>query len=393
MREWFRVEAAAKGKGGGEILIYAHIGKRYSQDTDAVDARAFVEALDGLVKGGPGDIHIRINSPGGDVGAGMAIYNALRRHQDRVYTTIEGAAYSMASVIALAGRETRMADVGQFMVHNPTTVAWGGQKEMERAIAQLKTARSTLIKAYTKKTGKPVEDIESLMDETTFMTADEAKAFGFVDVIVDGDTVSEGAVAACFDALAWAAYHLGEGPMPVDAVHEVKSEIPAADGSGAGAEDGGAVAAETGAVVPEESGMKASQIRELCPGASAEFVLAQVEAAEQNEAHGEVAVLKAWNAEQAKVIAAKDAEKAEAVKAAEAKAQAPGVQPLPSGQASEGEADEDPIAAWETAVATYEKRGMDRAKAIREVCIKQKDLHASYLRAYNAAVGRNHLAG
>lgn len=391
MREWFRVEAAAKGKGGGEILIYGSIGKRW-YDEDSIGAKSFIGELNALVQAGPGDIHVRINSPGGDVADGIAIYNALRAVKDRVVCTVDSAAYSMASVIAIAGRETRMQDTGQFMIHKPIVGVYGSEREVSSALKALKTAKSVLIKAYAEKTGKAAEDIEEAMDATTWMTAEEAKDFGFVDTVIEGADLS--GIAACFDVQAWRGFYEGHGPMPVDP-QVVESEIPAAVVVAGSDDEGGAGAAETGAASPEEKRMKASEIRDLCPGASAEFILAQVEAADKSETYGAVDVLKAWNAEQAKVIAAKDAEKAEAVKAAEAKApaQAPGVQPLPSGQASEGEVDEDPIAAWETAVAAYEKRGMDRAKAIREVCIKQKDLHASYLRAYNAAVGRNHLAG
>lgn len=405
MREWFKVEAAAKGQGGGEILIYSHIGKRWSQDTDAVDAKAFVDALGGLVAAGPGDIHIRINSPGGDVGAGMTIYNALRNIKARVVCTVEGYAYSMASVIALGGRETRMADTAQFMVHNPSTLAYGGQKEMERAIAALKTARATLIKAYSKKTGKSAEAIEALMDETTFMTADEAKEFGFVDVVVDGGEVVEGAAAACFDAGAWAAYHLGAGPMPLDGekdvrdVRDVRDEKDVEDTK----DEADALAldedSEGGDGVPvnnrDEGPMEvvmltAKQIREACPGASAEFVLEQVEACEANENRTLVDVLKAHNAVQAQALAEANAAKAESDKrAAEAEANAQraaaddGVAPLAAGGATDDGTENDIVAQWDEKVDVRVKKGMTKAQAVRDITIKEPEFHKSYLRAYN----------
>lgn len=397
MREWFKVEAAAGKQGGGEILIYSHIGKRWAQDSDAVDAKAFVEALQGLVKAGPGDIHIRINSPGGDVGAGMTIYNALRSVNKRVVTTVEGYAYSMASVIALAGRETRMADTAQFMVHNPTTLAYGGQKDMERAIAALKTARTTLVKAYTKKTGKPVEDIEALMDETTFMTADEAKEFGFVDVIVDGDEIAEGEMAACFDAGAWAAYWMGAGPMPVEEKGEeggVKSEKEL-DGSD-GLETGGNVASDNdGAEAPLEvtkMSLKLSEIEAACEGASAEFILAQSKLCEANEERTIVDVLKAHNAELAKAVEAERAgrvaaEAAKPVEVPKPQAQAPGVEPLSTGGGDDAPSG-DPVAAWHERIAEFEKRGLPRAKAISKAAAKYPEIHAAFVRAHNEEYGR-----
>lgn len=78
MREWFKVEAAAKGKGGGEILIFGRIGKSFWDDT-SVGAKAFVEELDKLIAAGPGDVHLRINSPGGGC---VGRYGDLQRHPE-----------------------------------------------------------------------------------------------------------------------------------------------------------------------------------------------------------------------------------------------------------------------------------------------------------------------
>lgn len=383
MREWFKVEAAAPGKGGGEILIFSHIGKRWSQDTEAVEAKAFVEGLQAMVSAGPGDITIRINSPGGDVGAGMTIYNALRAVKNRVVCRVEGYAYSMASVIALAGRETQMSDVGQFMVHNPTTMAWGGQKEMERAIAALKTARATLVKAYSKKTGKSDAEIEALMDETTFMTAEEAKEFGFVDSILDGDTIMEGAVAACFDASAWAAYYQGVGELPRG--DEAPDETT--EGGGEAPETQGAETPEKEQIMPK---LTAKEIREACPGASAEFVLAQVEACEGDENRGLVDVLKAHNAELAKEnsAVAEAAAKAEERAVAAEKRVETGLPPV-STHTSEGntEASGDPIQAWESAVDALVAKGMSKQKAIGQLSDENPAAHKAYLAAYNALYG------
>lgn len=298
-----------------------------------------------------------------------------------------------------------MADTAQFMVHNPSTLAYGGQKEMERAIAALKTARATLIKAYSKKTGKSAEAIEALMDETTFMTADEAKEFGFVDVVVDGGEVVEGAAAACFDAGAWAAYHLGAGPMPLDGekdvrdVRDVRDEKDVEDTK----DEADALAldedSEGGDGVPvnnrDEGPMEvvmltAKQIREACPGASAEFVLEQVEACEANENRTLVDVLKAHNAVQAQALAEANAAKAESDKrAAEAEANAQraaaddGVAPLAAGGATDDGTENDIVAQWDEKVDVRVKKGMTKAQAVRDITIKEPEFHKSYLRAYN----------
>lgn len=413
MREWFSVQAAAAAvggkKGGGEILIFSHIGKRWWDDKDSVEVKAFVEALNGMVKAGPGDITVRINSPGGDVGAGMTIYNSLRAVKNRVVCRVEGYAYSMASVIALAGRETQMADVAQFMVHNPTTGAWGGKKEMERAIAALETATATLVKAYSKKTGKTAAEIEALMEETTFMTAEEAKEFGFVDVILDGEEVVEGAVAACFDASAWAAYYQGVGELPrgeeglaADAVEE-SGRSGKSDVLESGESQAGMPAPLNGGAAPKESMvMKISDIKKACPGASAEFVNAQMEACEANDALTLSDVQTAFIAHQAEALASAQADAAAA--RAEGAKKTPAVPPVAGPQAAGGigvkplgmgasagpEEDDggvDPHAAWAEAVEAQEKRGKTRAQAVRAVAVGKPDLHRAYLSAYNQERG------
>lgn len=415
MRDWFRVEAAggsATGKkGGGEILIFSHIGKRWWDDKESVEVKAFVEALKGLVNAGPGDITVRINSPGGDVGGGMTIYNSLRAIKNRVVCRVEGYAYSMASVIALAGRETQMADVAQFMVHNPTTGAWGGKREMERAIKALETATKTLVTAYSKKTGKAAADIEALMEETTFMTADEAKEFGFVDTILDGVDVVEGAVAACFDAGAWRAYYEGHGPLPTAEDLPTEGHGGSATGNKDARNEGGetddAIDNNEGAGEPEETVMAkltAKEIREACTGASAEFVLAQVEACDANEARTLVDVMKAHNAVQAEALAAANAATAAAeAEVAAVKAAPPvapvagaaksgiGVKPLGMGGGAGPEEEDgggDAVAAWDAAVENKMKAGLDRVGAIRAVAVKDPELHRAYLAAHNAESGR-----
>lgn len=395
MRDWFQVEAAAKG-GGGEILIYSHIGKQWSDDTDAVDAKQFVEALGKLTKG-KGDIHVRINSPGGDVGAGMAIYNALRKVKDRVVCTVEGVAYSMASIVALAGRETRMAETGQFMVHNPSTMAYGGAKDLKQALGALETARAVLVKAYATKTGKTAEAIGELMDDTTFMTADEAKDFGFVDTIVDGDDViEEGRMAACFDVTAWHDFYTQNNP-------ELMPELGDVSPAALEVEDGGGTPETETGTAPERDNhmLKISEIRAACPGADSDFITAQVEASEGNEKLTIGDVQTAFIAAQADALkASQDATataqaeaekaKAEAVKAADEGADQDGLGVNGLSGDIDGEGGiENPIEAWEDAVAEKVKLGIPKAKAIRAVAVSNSALHASYLEAYNAQHGRS----
>lgn len=148
--------------------------------------------------------------------------------------------------------------------------------------------------------------------------------------------------------------------------------------------------------------LTAKEIREACPGASAEFVLAQVEACEADENRGLVDVLKAHNGElvkaqadaNARAVAAEEAAKKAPV--APVAGAVPGVAPLASGASGEGsgENDGDPIVAWHEAVSALEKRGISKQKAVGQLIESQPALHASYLDAYNEQHGvRRRLAG
>ncbi len=380
MREWFEVTNAAPGKGGGEILIYGVIGRSSWGDKEGyVPAKEFITALDKMVAAGPGDVHIRINSPGGDVWDGTAIYNGILKHRDRCYCTVEGVAFSMASVIALAGRECRMYDTAQIMIHNPKTFAYGEEKDFEQTLRGLKTAKTALMKAYTGKSGKSDQEVSDAMSATTWMTADEAKEFGFVDVVISDEAPS---IAACFDMAAWQDYYRNGTPLPELVSGEA---VPVPD-----LNEDGEQAPVTGGDAPQEDKsmpkLTAKEIREACPGASADFVLAQVEACDANEDRGLADVLKAHNVELSKAAAAAEARAVEA----EAKAkqpEQPGVAPLAaSGGNDEPEA--DPITAWEDAVEAGVARKMTRAQAIRAVAVGNPELHKAYLAAYNAQFGR-----
>jgi ATP-dependent protease ClpP protease subunit len=403
MREWFRVEAASKGKGGGEILIYGVIGKRW-WDEDTVGAKDFVKELKGLIDAGPGDVLVRINSPGGDVADGIAIHNAIRDVRSRVVCRIESVAYSMASVIALAGRTTEMQDTGQLMIHNPSGWAQGGEREFETALKALRSAKAVLTVAYKSKTGAKEKDIQAWMEETTWMSAEVAKERGFVDEILTGESLR--GLAACFDAGAWERWYRGQGPMPgaedgtqrrEGAKEEESDRSDGSDVSGGGgaATEAGESQAEpaplNGGDAPKETKMSkitAKEIREACPGASAEFVLAQLEACESEESRGIVEVLKAHNAEQAKALAAANAKAASAAPAKPAATADEGLPPLASGGGSASGSGGDPVADYVDAIDALVGKGRSRAEAIRTVAVESPAIHAAYVRAHNGKYGR-----
>ena len=131
-------------------------------------------------------IHLRINSPGGSVIEGTAIYNALRRHEGGLTVHIDAMAASMASVIAMAGAPVFMADNALLMIHNPWTVSMGESKDLRKEADLLDKLKVNLRNAYVRKTGINAEEIAQMMDEETWLDAVEAVALGFADAIEEG---------------------------------------------------------------------------------------------------------------------------------------------------------------------------------------------------------------
>lgn len=131
-------------------------------------------------------IHLHINSPGGSVIEGTAIYNALRRHQGGLTVHIDALAASMASVIAMAGAPVYMADNALLMIHNPWTVSMGESKDLRKEADLLDKLKVNLRNAYVRKTGLNADEVSAMMDNETWLDAVEAVALGFADAIEEG---------------------------------------------------------------------------------------------------------------------------------------------------------------------------------------------------------------
>ena len=171
------VRAAKVADEPTEILVYGPIGESFWGDE--VSAPDFLAAL---AAAGPGDVTVRINSPGGDVFHGMAIYNAIRNH-GAVTTVVDGLAASAASYIALAGQTVVMNEMSTMMIHNASTVCWGDRNDMTKTASTLGTIDAQIGAVYAKKTGKPSADMAALMDAETWMDSAAALEAGFCDEI------------------------------------------------------------------------------------------------------------------------------------------------------------------------------------------------------------------
>ncbi|SKB35931.1 ATP-dependent Clp endopeptidase, proteolytic subunit ClpP [Acetoanaerobium noterae] len=129
-------------------------------------------------------IEVEINSGGGSVFAGSEIYTALKNHKGQVNVSIVGLAASAASVIAMAGKTVKMSPTAQFMVHNVSAQGEGDYRDMQHMADILKTANETVASAYILKTGKSKDEILAMMDKETWLTAEKAKEYGFIDEVM-----------------------------------------------------------------------------------------------------------------------------------------------------------------------------------------------------------------
>jgi len=162
-----------------EIWIYEMIGEDFWTG-GGVTAKNFQKELS-EIKASQIDLHI--NSPGGQVNDGITIYNLLKQHPANITTYIDGWVGSIATIVALAGSKIFMAENGMWIVHNPSGVVMGNANDMRTMADVLDKVGETLIGTYVSKTKKTEAEIKAVMDTETWMTADEAKEFGFVDEI------------------------------------------------------------------------------------------------------------------------------------------------------------------------------------------------------------------
>lgn len=169
-----------KNEAGGRVLRLEGPIDEESFWGDEVTPKAFREELEA----DSGDITVWINSPGGNVFAAAEIYTMLRDYQGTVTVKIDAIAASAASVIAMAGNKVLMSPVAMLMIHDPSTIAMGNARDMEKAISTLNEVKESIINAYAFKTGLTRSRIAKLMENETWMNAKKAVELGFADEIL-----------------------------------------------------------------------------------------------------------------------------------------------------------------------------------------------------------------
>ncbi|NLD09776.1 MAG: Clp protease ClpP [Xanthomonadaceae bacterium] len=182
--KWLEINNLADDR--AELTIYGFIGDDWWDDDANTDKniRNKIKELSGK------SLDIRINSTGGSVFHGMAIYSAIKAHDKPVTIYIDGLAASIASVIACASDDVRISEGAQMMIHNPMT--WGFiegdaeqiEKEAAKVVNALKSSKEAILNIYESKTGMGRDELTSLMDSEKWYTAHEAVEAGFCSEVV-----------------------------------------------------------------------------------------------------------------------------------------------------------------------------------------------------------------
>lgn len=184
----------AKAESGSELILEGVIASE-SWFGDEVTPELFRDEL----AEHPGAVTVRINSPGGDVAAGVAIYNYLNEHDGEVTVKVDGIAASIASLIAMAGDKIVMLPGSRMMVHLPWTVAGGNADDMKQVINMLEKTGESMVPIYAARTGLSEERINELLKAETWMTAQEAVDLGFADEAIEAKTSLTFAMAKISD--------------------------------------------------------------------------------------------------------------------------------------------------------------------------------------------------
>lgn len=148
-----------------------------------VSAASFIQAMNDA--GDAAVLNVRISSPGGDVFESRAIMAAIQRFSGKTIAHIDGIAASAATSVALACNEVVMSDGAFFMIHNASGFAYGDKQAMRDTADLLEKVESIIVTDYTKKTGKPSDQVMAWMDSETWFTASEALDNGFIDRIAE----------------------------------------------------------------------------------------------------------------------------------------------------------------------------------------------------------------
>lgn len=190
-----RVETT-EGSDEATVYLYGVIGGYWGD----IDAASFARELSAITAS---TIHLRINSPGGDVFEARAMMTAIAQHKAKVIGHVDGIAASAATGMCMACDEVEITVGALFMIHNAWTFAMGNKSDLRTTADLLEKIDAGLAQDYVRKTGKSLEDIAAAMDAETWYSAQEAVDNKFADRLID-TTDKGGDAANTWDLAAYA---------------------------------------------------------------------------------------------------------------------------------------------------------------------------------------------
>ena len=167
-----------------DLYIFGDI-TGYPWDEKDKDAYSIVKELTGLSSK---EVNVHINSYGGEVAEGLAIYNSLKRHKAKVTTVCDGFACSIASVIFMAGDERIMNEASLLMIHNAWTWASGNADELRKEADDLDTINQAAVAAYLSGVSITEEEVKELMNNESWIAPSDALSYGFATAIESNGT-------------------------------------------------------------------------------------------------------------------------------------------------------------------------------------------------------------
>ena len=170
-----------------DIQIYGDITSWEWSESD-ISSYTLAKQIEGLECD---KINVYINSYGGEVAEGLAIYNQLKRHKAKVKTVCDGFACSAASVVFMAGDERIMSTASLLMIHNAWTYASGNSKELRKQADDLDKITQASINAYMQEVNITEEELKQMLDDETWITPQEAIEKGFITAIVNEKEAEE----------------------------------------------------------------------------------------------------------------------------------------------------------------------------------------------------------
>jgi ATP-dependent protease ClpP protease subunit len=177
----------AASKDDASISIYSVIG----EDPWGGEGTT-VKRIDAALRsiGARNDVTVNINSPGGDVFEGIAIYNRLREHQGRVNVKVLGVAASAASIIAMAGDSIEIGASSFIMIHNAWVLAVGNRHDMREVADFLEPFDRALADVYVARTGQELAAVQAAMDAETWLNGNQAVELGYADALLAADEIA-----------------------------------------------------------------------------------------------------------------------------------------------------------------------------------------------------------